>query len=159
MIASGTDGTGKSYLIHCLRLILQDKVRVAAPTGVAAFYMDGYTLHSLWNLPTKGKFKDLQGEHLHQEQQSLGNVKSLIIDKMSMVGRKLLGQLDKRLCQVFPHNSDQLLGGCPCLLLRDFGHLPPVMDIPLYTIAPRTSLSDLGSSAYQLFHHAVVPTK
>ena len=37
MIVSGTAGTGKSYLIHCLRLLLADKVRVAAPTGVAAF--------------------------------------------------------------------------------------------------------------------------
>ena len=37
MIVSGTAGTGKSYLIHCLRLLLQRQVLVAAPTGVAAF--------------------------------------------------------------------------------------------------------------------------
>ena len=36
MIVSGTAGTGKSYLIHCLRLLLQDQLCVAAPTGVAA---------------------------------------------------------------------------------------------------------------------------
>ena len=47
MIVPGTAGTGKSYLIHCLRLLLKDKVCVAAPTGVAAFKIDGYTLHSL----------------------------------------------------------------------------------------------------------------
>ena len=35
MIVSGTEGTGKSYLIHCLRLLLQHQVIVAAPTGVA----------------------------------------------------------------------------------------------------------------------------
>lgn len=35
MIVSGTTGTGKSYLIHCLRLLLQHKLHVAAPTGVA----------------------------------------------------------------------------------------------------------------------------
>ena len=33
MIVSGTSGTGKSYLIHCLKLLLQDKLRVVAPTG------------------------------------------------------------------------------------------------------------------------------
>ena len=65
MIVSGTAGTGKSYLIHCLRLLLQHKVRVVAPIGVAAFNVDGHTLHSLFSLPTKGKFKDLQGEHLN----------------------------------------------------------------------------------------------
>jgi len=40
-------GTGKSYLIQCLRLLLQDQVCVAAPTGVAAFNVEGQTLHSL----------------------------------------------------------------------------------------------------------------
>ena len=44
MIVSGTAGTWKLYLIHCLRLLLQDK---AAPTGVATFNIDGHTLHSL----------------------------------------------------------------------------------------------------------------
>lgn len=156
MIVSGTAGTGKSYLIHCLRLLLKDKLCVAAPTGVAAFSVDGHTLHSLLSLPTKGEFKDLEGEHLHRIQQSLANMEYLIIDKMSMVGRKTFGQVDKRLRQVFPHRSDQLLGGCSCLLFGDFGQLPPVMDLPLYTTTPRTALSDLGSSAYQLFDHAVV---
>ena len=63
MIVSGTAGTGKSYLIHCLRLLLQHKVRVVGATGVAVFNVDGHTLHTLLSLPTKGDFKDLQGEH------------------------------------------------------------------------------------------------
>ncbi len=43
MIVSGTAGTGKSYLIQCLKLLLNDRLCVAAPTGVAAFNVDGYT--------------------------------------------------------------------------------------------------------------------
>ena len=58
MIVSGTAGTGKSYLIHCLRLILQCQLVVAAPTGVAAFNIDGYTLHSLLSLPTRGDLEE-----------------------------------------------------------------------------------------------------
>ena len=54
LIVSGTAGTGKSFLINCLRMLLGDKLRVAAPTGVAAFNVDGSTLHSLLSLPTKG---------------------------------------------------------------------------------------------------------
>ena len=46
LIVSGTAGTGKSYLIHCLRLFLDRRVRVAAPTGVATFNIEGHTLHS-----------------------------------------------------------------------------------------------------------------
>ena len=42
-IVSGTAGTGKSYLINCLRLFLQHQLRVAAPTGVAAFNVDGHS--------------------------------------------------------------------------------------------------------------------
>ena len=156
MVVSGTAGTGKSYLIHCLRLLLQDKVRVVAPTGVAAFNVDGHTLHSLLNLPTKGEFKDLQGEQLNKIQQSLACMKYLIIDEMSMVGRKMFGQVDMRLRQVFPHRSDQVLGGCSLLLFGDFGQLPPVMDLPLYTTSSSSALSDAGSSGYQSFDHAVV---
>ena len=156
MIVSGTAGTGKSYIIHSLRLLLQDRVFVAAPTGVAAFNVNGYTLHSLLSLPTKADYKDLEGERLHQMQQSLASMKYLIIDEMSMVGRKILGQVDKRLRQVFPHCADEVFGGCSCLLFGDFGQLPPVMDLPLYTTLSRTALSDLGKAAYQLFDHAVI---
>ena len=57
-------GTGKSYLIHCLGLLLDHCVCVAVPTGVAAFNIEGHTLHSLLSLPVKGDFKE--GERLHQ---------------------------------------------------------------------------------------------
>ena len=147
MIVSGTAGTGKSYIIHCLRLLLGDRVHVA-------FNTEGHTLHSLLSLPTKGEYKDLEGECLHHMQQS--GMQYLIIDEMSMVGRKTFGQIDKCLRQVFPHHGDQLFGGCSCLLFGDFGQLPPVMDLPLYTTVSQTALSDLGSSAYQLFDRATV---
>ena len=60
MIVSGTAGTGKTCLIHCIQPLLGDRVRVAAPTGVAAFNIDGHTLHFLLSLPTKGEYKDLK---------------------------------------------------------------------------------------------------
>ena len=69
---------------------------------MAAFNVDGNTLHSLLSLPTKGEFKDLEGEHLKRLQQSLESMQYMIIDEVSMVGRKLFGQVDRRLGQVFP---------------------------------------------------------
>ena len=89
-------------------------------------------------------------------QQSLAEIQYLIIDEMSMVGRKTFGQIDKHLRQLFPHHADQLFGGCSCLLFGDFGQQPPVMDLPLYTSVSWTALSDLSSSAYQLFDRAIV---
>ena len=104
--------------------------------------IEGHTLHSLLSLPVKGDFKELQGERLHQMQQSLADKEYLIIDEMSMVGRKFLDQVDRRLRQVFPHRADTLFGGCSCLLFGDFGQLPPVIDLPLYTIMSHSPLSD-----------------
>ena len=85
MIISGTTGTGTSYLINCLRILLDHYLRVADATGVAAFNVDGVTLHSLFGLPTKVEFKDLEGNRLNEMQQTLSNTRYLIIDEMSMV--------------------------------------------------------------------------
>ena len=114
MIVSGTAGTGKSYLIHCLRLLLQCQLVVAAPTGVAAFNIDGHTLHSLLSLPTRGEFKDLEGERLTKLQESFSQVKYVIIDEMSMVGRKIFGQVDWHLRQAFPHHSQEVPSKISC---------------------------------------------
>ena len=73
-----------------------------------------------------------------------------------MVGREMFGQVDRRLRQAFPHNAQQVFGSCSCLLFGDFGQLPPVMDLPLYTIETRTDLSDQGRAAYLQFHKAYV---
>ena len=70
MIVCGTAGTGKSYLINCLKLLLQHKLRVCVSTGVATYNIDGMIIHSLFNLPTKGGFKDLE-EKLYEIQQLL----------------------------------------------------------------------------------------
>ena len=46
----------------------------------------------------------------------LAAVDYIIIDEMSMVGRKMFGQVDRRLRQVFPERSEELFGGRSCLL-------------------------------------------
>ena len=154
-IVSGTAGTGKSYLIHC-QLLLQHQVVVTAPTVVAAFNIDGHTLHSLLSLPTRGEFKDLEGERLTKLQHAFSEIKYLIIDEMLMVGRKIFGQVDRHLHQAFPHHFQEVFGGCSCILFGDFGQLPSVMDLPLYTTDSRSELSDQGRPAYQTFQQAVV---
>ena len=103
MMISGTAGTGKSYLIKCLKKLLGDDLRVTAPTGGAAYNVHGYILHSLLGIPINGDFRDLEGQRLSILQESLAGVDYLIIDEMSMVGRKLFGQIDSRLRQAFSH--------------------------------------------------------
>jgi len=41
--------------------------------------------------------------------------------KQFMEGRKLLGQVDRRLRQSFLQHFPQTLGGCSCLIFGDFG--------------------------------------
>ena len=68
-----------------------------------------------------------------------------------MLGRKLFGQVDQQLRRAFPHCASDALGGCFCLLVGDFGQLPPLMDLLLYSSVPRSAIADLGRSTYQLF--------
>ncbi len=156
LIVTGTAGTGKSYLIQCIRLLLANTLTVSAPTGVASFIIEGSTLHSLLRLPTRGDFKQLEGNRLQQLQQTMSTTKYIIIDETSMVGRKVFGQIVR---QAFPHHAQEVFGGCSLLLFGDFGQLPPVMDLPLYTTDTRTELSDQGRTAYLQFDRAFILTQ
>jgi len=87
---------------------------------LASFIIEGTTLHSLLHLPTRGEFKQLEGNHLQQLQQAVSSTRFIIIDEMSMVGRKVFGQIDRHLHQAFPHHAQQVFGGYSMLLFGDF---------------------------------------
>ena len=85
-------------------------MKVVAPTGVAAFNVQGYTIYNLLDIQVKGEFKDLTGDRLLSLQQRFTGVKYIMIDEKSMVGRKLFGKSDRHLRQAFPTNAENLLG-------------------------------------------------
>ncbi|CAB4427786.1 unnamed protein product [Rhizophagus irregularis] len=95
----GTAGTGKSYLIKMIRQKLHEMagtdtdspVLVIAPTGVAAFNINGSTIHSTLSIPIRNpKNLELDSRRLKQLQERLKKVIYLIIDEKSMVGRQML---------------------------------------------------------------------
>ena len=57
LFISGCGGTGKSYLIKTIKAWVQSStgkdVAVAAPTGIAAFNINGLTIHRLLMLPVE----------------------------------------------------------------------------------------------------------
>ena len=66
-------------------------------------------------------------------QNKLKYIKYLIIDEMSMVGRRFLGIIDSRLRQAFPDQANVPFGGRSIILVGDSGQLPPVGDLPMYS--------------------------
>lgn len=129
---SGTGGTVKSYLIKTLKLWVQQhtgkKVEVGAPTGIAAFNVNGLTIHRLLQLPVehKGvpKYAPLSNQVLKVLRSDLGNVALFIIDEVSMISNVTLAYIDLRLSEIFDTGDEPdgwfgkrhvlLLGDLPC---------------------------------------------
>ena len=97
----GTAGTGKSFLISAISTEMQnlafseDKpgpVMQVAPTGVAAFGINGMTVHSALSLPVKTSFEALIPSMLSKLQHQWKDIKLLIIDEKSMIGRTMAGK-------------------------------------------------------------------
>ena len=145
----GKAGAGKSYLIDMAstRLFdmaqhhgIRDPVLRAAPTGIAAFSINGQTLHRLLRLPVRGSFEPLSNAVLLSLQQSFTSCKYLIIDEKSMIGLLQLFYIDHRLREIFPNRSDEPFGGMNIILCGDFYQLPPVAMSPLYDTRPATKV-------------------
>jgi hypothetical protein len=109
---SGGARTGKSHLIctivqtatHLLSVDQGEEditVMVSAFTGVAAFNIEGHTLHSAFNLPANQSKTDdyirLSSNQPSSMRSKLGNLCLLIIDEISMVGADHLYTIHKRL--------------------------------------------------------------
>lgn len=128
----GTAGTGKSFLIweisHALRELYgdelegKDPVIRLAPTGVSAFDIRGWTINFGMGIPVRegSYFKQLDKNAQQRHQTCWKNTKLLILDEKSMVGRAQFGRCDRHLCQAFPNNSDEILGGLPAVNLWRF---------------------------------------
>ena len=170
VILSGRAGCGKSFAVKCVNKFIKDNrdcpsgfLKIAAPTGTAAFLIKGSTLHSCFKLPVNVRYSDdlppLQGSILHQLQELFKNTEILLIDEMSMVGKYMLYQLSKRLQEIKPQNSTKEFGGLSVVLMGDFAQLPPVADLPLFTKKGGTINQIIGKSLYMLFNKSFTLTE
>src|SRR6202050_4438838 len=85
-------------------------------------------------------------------------IKLLMLDEKSMVGRSQVGHMDRRLSQAYPQNADEILGGIPAIFFGDFAQLPPVGDSPMYSDKPSTYCAGLhaeGCCVFESFNQSV----
>ena len=151
MIITGQAGSGKSYVIDALRDLLHASCIVCSYFGIAAFNVKGHTLHSIFQLPIRGKRNsDLKGDSLQRLQLSLHGVKYIIIDEFSVIGQKLFGWLDRR-CRQATGQIDEPFGGLSVILVGDIAQLPPVGDKVLYHCKPQGEVALQGFCAYKKF--------
>ena len=100
MNIDGKAGTGKSHFIAVLSRVLSELAATAgklsplvraAPTGVAAFGINGQTIYNLLKLPVQRLFEDLPPASLTPLQQKFRNIHYLVLDEKLMVGHIYLG--------------------------------------------------------------------
>ena len=159
MIICGTAGTGKSYLIASIKQSLGSSCILTGTTGMAAFNINGSTIHSALQLPVQNfRKKELDGKSLQRLQMELSGVHYIIIDEMSMLGLRMLAWIDKRLRQN-TGKLDEAFGDMSLIFIGDFAQLPPVGDRPMYAMPTSSVLSEQGKAAYTLFDTVVCLTQ
>ena len=142
MFVSGVGGTGKSFLIATIKSFVghlwpTDNLTcaVAAPTGLAAFNVDGVTIHRLFQLPVEHEGKTAGYWALSKPSQkvmktTLRSVKVFIIDEIFMVSSLNLAYIHLRLEELF--GSNDWFGSKNMLFVGNLLQLQPVNGHPAF---------------------------
>lgn len=133
----GKPGTGKSCFITYLRnSMYTEGIAVLAPTGLAALNSKGQTIHSFLGLST---YKIYDGRHLKKGEKAglkkrLQNIRTIVIDEVSMVRADLFDEMDAKMRDVM--NTNLPFAGLQVVLIGDMYQLPPV-------VKPATAFDDM----------------
>jgi len=138
---TGGAGVGKSMLISAItQSIMREAAKnpgknptritviLCAPTGIAAFNIDGVTIHQAFFLPFSqfnGVMPRLSEDTRNRLACEMQDVKLIIIDEISMTSMEQLFQINDRLKQIKRSTED--FGGISVLAVGDFNQLEPVM--------------------------------
>lgn len=148
---SGGAGVGKSVVIRCLYQSLLKylnhqrheqpdtiKVLLCAPTGKAAHHIGGMTIHSAFCIPVSQgfNFKPLDMQQLNVLRSRYQNLRILIIDEISMVGRGMFNFINLRLQEIT--GCTKAFGGISILAVGDLYQLRPVADAWIFSQSYKT---------------------
>ena len=125
LFVTGRAGTGKSTLLKCLRDLLEDKMVVVAPTGLAAVNVGGQTIHSFFGLPPRLIRKD--DIRRSRNARIMRKLKFVVVDEVSMVRSDLMWAIDQSL-RINRGKSREPFGGVRLAMFGDLHQLPPVVN-------------------------------
>lgn len=121
----GCGGTGKSYVINTIISMIRqltssnDTIQIAAPSGSAAFNVQGSTLHRLLKIGVKHPEDPLSQKNRDMLTKQLERLLVLIIDERSQISSLNLAACERNLreCIYNGQNSNEYFGGLPVILL------------------------------------------
>jgi PIF1-like helicase len=160
MLLLGGPGVGKSYLISQVKVILHmcniQNISCAYTGCAASVLVKARTVSSLFDIKSGIKgghdvpLDPLDIPQLKNARTRFGESHVIIIDEVSMIGAKLLGDIHSRLCQmaVLPELQKQDFAGKSIILVGDFFQIKPVGDTALYrAVMDRMVYKTSGSSS------------
>ena len=128
IFVQGQAGSGKSYLIRCIKQKMERlgrKLAVVAPTGIAAELIGGSTIHSMFKLGARNYFPQNIVKEYQRYQEIVKHISTLIIDEASMLRADVFDTIDA-LCKKAKRNEQEPFGGIQIVLIGDLYQLPPV---------------------------------
>ncbi|WP_375001731.1 AAA family ATPase [Aeromicrobium sp. CTD01-1L150] len=129
LFLTGKAGTGKSTLVRHFMASTERRVVVAAPTGIAALNVDGYTIHRLFGFRSTTDLDDVRHGDYRPGRftKTLKSLQTLIVDEASMVRADLLDMMEAALRRYGPRSGEPF-GGVQVVLVGDLLQLPPVVE-------------------------------
>ncbi|MCM1324244.1 MAG: AAA family ATPase [Acetobacter sp.] len=123
----GQAGTGKSTFIKYLKKHSKKRIRLVAPTAIAALNIEGATIHSMFTLPLSDFLimREILSSRRRKLKSILKKTDILIIDEVSMVRPDILDAIEALCCQARGNLS--LFGGLQIILIGDLCQLPPII--------------------------------
>lgn len=128
LFLTGRAGTGKSTLVRHFLATTTRRVVVAAPTGIAALNVDGYTIHRLFGFLPTTNLGDVESGRYRPGRfaRTLASLETLVLDEASMVRADLFDMLVAALERFGPRPGTPF-GGVQLVLVGDLYQLPPVV--------------------------------
>ena len=128
LFLTGRAGTGKSTLIRHFLDQTDRATLVAAPTGIAALNVGGYTIHRLFGFHPGHTVDHVRGAAYRPGRfaTALSHLRTLILDEVSMIRADLFDMIAVAL-ERFGSDPTLPFGGVQLVLVGDLFQLPPVV--------------------------------